>query len=136
MKVSSLLSSILRSLLAIFVGILVFVLIVMPYGIILESVFPGSLGEDNLPATFPSQLLLIVINFIGGSIGTLVVSLMAPSQINLHAVIFGILLLVFNLSALFGTAHTWSLWMSVVMLTVLPLEVWSGAWLANYIREE
>lgn len=134
MKFSSLLSSLSRSLLAFFLGGLAFILIVMPYGIILDSVFPGSMGNDMIPETISSQILLIVINFIGGSIATLVVSLMAPKRINVHAILFGLILLGLNLSALFGTSLSWPFWISVMLLAALPFEICTGAWLGNYIR--
>ncbi|NGP76122.1 hypothetical protein G3570_05735 [Balneolaceae bacterium YR4-1] len=134
MSFTSFLSSLFRSLLAFFLGGLAFILIVMPYGIILDSVFPGSMGSDMIPETLSSQVLLIVINFIGGSIATLVVSLMAPKRINVHAFLFGVFLLFLNLSTLFGSSVSWPLWISIVLLVALPFEIWTGAWLGNYIR--
>lgn len=134
MSFTSFLSSLFRSLLAFFLGGLAFILIVMPYGIILDSVFPGSMGSDMIPETLSSQILLIVINFIGGSIATLVVSLMAPKRINVHAFLFGVFLLFLNLSTLFGSSVSWPLWISIVLLVALPFEIWTGAWLGNYIR--
>lgn len=134
MSFTSFLSSLFRSLLAFFLGGLAFILIVMPYGIILDSVFPGSMGSDMIPETLSSQVLLIVINFIGGSIATLVVSLMAPKRINVHAFLFGVFLLFLNLTTLFGSSVSWPLWISIVLLVALPFEIWTGAWLGNYIR--
>lgn len=128
-------TSFLRSTLAIFTGLLALGLIVFPSGIVIESVFPGSVNTNKIPITISSQILLIVIEFIGGSVATLVVSLMAPKPLNIHALLFGLLIFALNLSALFGSTAVWPLWLSIVLLTAIPIEVWTGVWLGKYIRE-
>ncbi|MGK7370384.1 MAG: hypothetical protein ACNS64_09230 [Candidatus Halalkalibacterium sp. M3_1C_030] len=128
-------TSFLRSTLAIFTGLLALGLIVFPSGIVIESVFPGSVNTNKIPITISSQILLIVIEFIGGSVATLVVSLMAPKPLNIHALLFGVLIFALNLSALFGSTAVWPLWLSIVLLTAIPIEVWTGVWLGKYIRE-
>lgn len=127
-------TSFLRSTLAIFTGLLALGLIVFPSGIVIESVFPGSVNTNKIPITISSQILLIVIEFIGGSVATLVVSLMAPKPLNIHALLFGLLIFALNLSALFGSTAVWPLWLSIVLLTAIPIEVWTGVWLGKYIR--
>lgn len=129
-------SSFLRSTLAIFTGLLALGLIVFPSGIVIESVFPDSMNSNRIPVTAASQILLIVIQFIGGSVGALVVSLMAPKSLYVHALLYGLIVFALNLSSLFGSSIAWPLWMSIVLLAAIPLEAWSGAWLGNYIREE
>ena len=128
-------TSFLRSTLAIFTGLLAVGLVVFPSGIVIESIFPGSMDANNIPGTVASQILLIVIEFIGATVGTLVVSMIAPRPLNMHALLFGLLLLVFNSTALFGASSSWPLWMSVVLLAAIPAEVWVGVSLGKYIRE-
>lgn len=129
-------SSFLRSTLAIFTGLLALGLIVFPSGIVIESVFPDSMNSNRIPVTAASQILLIVIQFIGGSVGALVVSLMAPKSLYVHALLYGLIVFALNLSSLFGSSIAWPLWMSIVLLAAIPLEAWSGVWLGNYIRDE
>lgn len=129
-------TSFMRSILAIFTGLLAIGLIVFPSGIVIESVFPDSLDANRIPGTIASQILLVVIEFIGGSVGALVVSLMSPKPLNAHALFFGLLIFALNLSALFGSAEVWPLWLSIVLLAAIPVQVWVGLWLGKYIRED
>lgn len=128
-------TSFLRSTLAILTGLLALGLIVFPSGIVIESVFPGSMDASKIPVTVASQVLLLVIEFIGGAVGALVVSLMSPKPINVHALFFGLLIFALNLSALFSSAAIWPLWLSIVMLAAIPVQVWVGLRLGKYIRE-
>ncbi len=128
-------TSFMRSILAIFTGLLALGLIVFPSGIVIESVFPDSMDVNKIPGTLSSQILLVVIEFIGGSVGALVVSLMSPKPLYVHALLFGLLVFGLNVSAFFGSAAVWPLGLSIVLLTVIPIQVWTGLWLGKYIRE-
>ena len=128
-------TSFMRSILAIFTGLLALGLIVFPSGIVIESVFPGSMDANKIPGTLSSQVLLVVIECIGGSVGALVVSLMSPKPLYVHALLFGLLIFGLNLSAFYGSVAVWPLWLSMVLLAAIPIQVWTGLWLGNYIRE-
>ena len=134
MSFSSNLLSLLRSLLAFFFGILVLGLIVFPAGLVIESVFPGSLGTDLFPVTFTSQLLLLVIEFIGGTVATMVVTLSAPRALAIHAILFGIPLLGLNIITATGGSSL-PTWVSIMLIIAVVPQVWIGFKLGNYIRE-
>ena len=127
--------SILKSLLAILLGFLVLGLTIFPSGIVLEAVFPGSIGPDNFPVTLSSQILLLTIEFIAVSAATLVVVLAAPRSLNIHAIIFGAFILIGTIFTIIAPASAWPLWMSVILLVGLPFQIRIGLWLGKYIKD-
>lgn len=134
MNLKSSLLPMLRSVLAFFLGSLALILTVFPSGIVIESVFPGAMETGGFPNIFPAQFLLLLIEFIGGTLGTLVVILAAPGTLLLHAVLFGALILALNILTITSGASIWPLWASIVLLAAVPVEVWVGYGLGNYIR--
>ncbi len=135
MNFLSQLISLLKSLLAIVLGFLVLGLTIFPSGIVMEAVFPGSIGPDNFPVTLSSQILLLIIEFIAVSVATLVVVLAAPRSLNIHAIVFGAFVLIVTLFTITAPASVWPFWMSVVLLIGLPFQIWSGLWLGKYIKD-
>lgn len=134
MNYLSQLISLLKSILAILLGFLVLGLTIFPSGIVMEAVFPGSIGPDNFPVTIASQILLLTIEFIAVSAATLVVALAAPRSLNIHAVVFGAFVLAITIFTITAPASAWPLWMSVTLLVGLPFQIWSGLWLGKYIK--
>lgn len=127
--------SLLKSLLAIVLGFLVLGLTIFPSGIVMEAVFPGSIGPDNFPVTLSSQILLLIIEFIAVSFGALVVVLAAPRALNIHAIVFGAIILVVTILSILVPASVWPLWMSFILMLGLPFQIWSGLWLGKYIKD-
>lgn len=134
MNLKSSLLPMLRSVLAFFLGSLALILTVFPSGIVIESVFPGSMDSGNFPNIFPAQFLLLLIEFIGGTLGTLIVILAAPGTLLLHAVLFGALVLALNILTLTSGVAAWPIWASIILLAAVPAEAWIGYALGNYIR--
>lgn len=126
--------SMLSSLLAFALALLALVIVVFPAGIVIESVFPGSLGPNNMPTTIPSQLLLITISFIGGTLGTLVVTLIAQSTYRLHAILFGALVLAINILIITSSSLTVPVWISVMLIILVAPQVLLGFRIGIYIR--
>lgn len=126
----------LRSVLAFFLGSLALILTVFPSGIVIESVFPGSMESGGFPNIIPAQFLLLLIEFIGGALGTLVVILVAPGTLLLHALFFGALVLALNILTISSGVPNWPLWGSITLLAAVPAEVWIGYGLGRYIRGE
>jgi len=124
----------LRSMLAFFLGSLALILTVFPAGIVIESVFPGSMDSGNFPNIFSAQFLLLLIEFIGGTLGTLVVILAAPGTLLLHGLLFGALILALSIMTITSSVANWPLWASIILLAAVPAEVWIGYALGKYIR--
>lgn len=135
MNLKSTLLSMFSSLLAFSLGLLALVLVVFPAGIVIESVFPGALGPNNMPTTIPSQILLIIISFIGGTLGTLVVSLVAPGTFRLHTILFGGLVLAVNILIITSSVLTLPTWVSVVLIIFVAPQVLLGFKIGMYIRK-
>lgn len=135
MNFTSTLLTLLQSILAFFFGILVLGLVIFPAGIVIESAFPGSLGPDNFPVTVTSQILLLVIEFIGGAVATMVVILAAPRALAVHAILFGALILGLNILTITAAGSGWPLWASAVLLIAVLPQIWMGLKLGRYIRK-
>lgn len=121
-----------RSLLAIVTGFVLIGLLSFGTDVALKSAIPSLYEADGSTSSMP--LLLLTIGYVGlyATAGCYLAARMAPSRPMRHALILGVLGLVFNIAGTVAMWNTAPAWYHIVSL--LLVMVW--AWLGGRMREQ
>ena len=121
-----------RSLLAIATGFVLIALLSFGTDVALKSAMPSLYEADGSTSSVP--LLVLTIAYVGlyATAGCYLAARMAPSRPMRHAVILGILGVVFNIAGAIAMWHTAPVWYHGVSLLLVML--W--AWLGGRMREQ
>lgn len=120
-----------RSVIAIVVGFLVIGVLAMGTDALLKSTVPGIFGPDDRVDSVPWLLIIQLYVFAYAVFGCWIAARLAPNKPMRHALILGLLGLLFNIA---GTIALWDkmpAWYHIVALAlVIP-----AAWVGGRIRE-
>lgn len=115
------------SILALVLAVGAVVLVNVPGPMLIEGLFPGSLGPDDMPATTPARWLLLAIVFTAGVAGAFVVVVVAPVRPVLHALILLAIYLVIDVGAVLSLRATQPLWFTALIVPLVFPQLWLGA---------
>lgn len=120
-----------RSIVAVVVGFLVIGVLAFVTGLAAQAAFPGVFDENG--ATFDTVACLATLAYVGvyATFGCWLCARIAPSHPMRHALILGVLGLLFNIMGAWMTRDAVPVWYNVA--GVLTTMLW--AWLGGTIRE-
>lgn len=87
---------------------------------------PGALNANGVPLTFWSQLLVLIIAFLAGALGAFFLVWLAPVKPEVHALVYLLLITLIDVVAMVDFWEKVPVWFSVMMLIIIPLQVWAG----------
>jgi len=116
---------ILKSIGVILLGFVVIVLVNSPHDLIINTVSKGT-AKNNVPAGTQAELISIGIVFLAGVFATIVVYILGGQQRKKLLVILVILFLLADLTGVFTSLAGTSLFYRIVIIVIIPLEVWVG----------
>lgn len=118
-----------RSILAIVVGFLVIGALATGTSMAVMKAAPASFGPGGSTDSVPMLLLMTLYVGIIATAGCYLTARLAPNRPMRHALILGVLGLIFNIV---GTAQTWALypaWYHLLALAMVMPYAWLGGWL-------
>lgn len=120
-----------RSVMAIVVGFLFIGLLAFGADAMLRSAMPGAFDASGRMTSVPVLLLTLAYVGVFAVAGCYLAARLAPDRPMRHALILGVLGLVFNIAGSYATWHTAPAWYHAVAIAlVMPY-----AWLGGRIRE-
>jgi hypothetical protein len=120
-----------RSTVAVVVGFLVIGVLAMGTDAILRSNVPGVFGPGGRVDSVPWLIVMQLYVFVYAVFGCWLAARLAPDRPIRHALILGVLGLVFNVAMLRATWDTAPAWYHVVAIAL----VMPAAWLGGRLRE-
>jgi hypothetical protein len=121
-----------RSIIAIVVGFLVIGVLAIGTDAILKSAVPGIFGPDDRVDSVPWLFAIQLYVFVYAVFGCWLAARLAPDRPMRHALILGVLGLVFNIA---GTIALWDKMPAWYHILALAL-VMPAAWVGGRIREQ
>lgn len=101
---------------------------------LIEITIPSGLSEDRVPLTGPAQSLLLIVGFVAGAAGAILVVFLAPMRATLQALVYLVIILLLDIAA---AAAWWNLvpaWFAIAMVVLAPLQVWAGTIIGMRLR--
>lgn len=86
----------------------------------------GALNAEGIPLTFWSQLLVLLMAFSAGALGAFFLVWLAPVKPKVHALIYLFLITLIDVVAMVDFWGKVPVWFSVMMIIIVPLQVWAG----------
>ena len=124
-------SPIIRSIVAVVVGFLVIGVLAMGTDAILRSSVPGIFGPGGRVESVPWLVAMQLYVFVYAVFGCWLTARLAPDRPMRHALILGVLGLVFNVAGSVAMWNTAPVWYHVVAIAL----VMPAAWVGGRIRE-
>lgn len=92
----------------------------------LQYPIPGGLSEDRVPLTGPAQTVLLIVGFVAGAAGAILVVFLVPVRPMLQALIYFVMILLIDFAAAVAWWNVIPAWFAIAMVVLVPLQVWAG----------
>lgn len=114
-----------RSVVALIVGVVSIVLFHKPAELAFPELYAQTLSSDA------ERSLMLLLIFLAGLVGSVVVGLIARHRLWLHMAIFFIIMAVFDVQAILGPFASQPVWFKALVLGALPFQAWLGGLIAK-----